>query len=83
MIKNKNSSQWITSNNSIYYNTSNVGIGTFNPINKLHIYDDITTETKLTIQNNTNIATGTLANEITVADATTTTIGADRIIQFP
>jgi hypothetical protein len=26
----------------IYYNTSNIGIGTHNPISKLHIYNNIT-----------------------------------------
>ena len=30
----------------------NVGIGTTNPTSKLHVYDDITYNTKLTIQNN-------------------------------
>ena len=46
------SSQWTTSNNNIYYNTSNVGIGTYNPINKLHLYGETTNTTALTIQNN-------------------------------
>ena len=41
-----------TTNNMIYYNTSNVGIGTTNPISKLHVYDDTTNATTLTIQNN-------------------------------
>jgi len=50
-IKNNKSSQWTTSNNNIYYNTYNVGIGTAVPSNKLHIYDDISNETKLIIQN--------------------------------
>ena len=50
-IKNNKSSQWTTSNNNIYYNTSNVGIGTVNPLEKLHIYDDINNKTKLVIQN--------------------------------
>ena len=33
-------SQWITSNNNIYYNLGNVGIGTWNPASKLHIVGD-------------------------------------------
>jgi hypothetical protein len=32
--------------------TRNVGIGTTNPISELHVYDDTTTNTKLTVQNN-------------------------------
>jgi len=48
------SSQWTTLNNNIYYNTANVGIGIINPINKLHLYDNINNATKLTIQNNYN-----------------------------
>jgi len=54
MIKNNKSSQWTTSNNMIYYNTSNVGIGTFAPTSKLHLFDDSNSETKLTIHNNYN-----------------------------
>jgi hypothetical protein len=46
------SSQWTTGLvNKIYYNTSNVGIGTTDPTNKLHIFDEIT-EPKLIVQNN-------------------------------
>jgi hypothetical protein len=36
----------------IYYNTSNIGIGTINPNSKLHLYDEVNNTTKLTIQNN-------------------------------
>jgi hypothetical protein len=35
----------------IYYNTSNVGIGTYNPKSKLHLYDETINITSLTIQN--------------------------------
>ena len=45
------SSKWTTTDAGIYYN-SNVGIGTSVPSNKLHLYDDTTIATKLTIQNN-------------------------------
>jgi hypothetical protein len=37
--------------NKIYYNTSNVGIGTTDPTNKLHLFDEIN-EPKLIVQNN-------------------------------
>jgi len=48
--------QWkTTSNNITYYNSSNVGIGAINPTSKLYLYDDSVNETKLTIQNNSNI----------------------------
>jgi hypothetical protein len=39
------SSQWTTSGDNIYYNTSNIGIGTNNPITPLHIYN--TSNTRL------------------------------------
>ena len=40
--------------------TRNVGIGIINPINELHVYDETTTNTKLTIQNNkTNVLSET------------------------
>jgi hypothetical protein len=45
------SSQWTTLNNNIYYNTSNVGIGTNIPNNKLHIYNNLTNDTSLLLQN--------------------------------
>jgi hypothetical protein len=45
------SSQWTTGQvNKIYYNTSNVGIGTTDPTNKLHIFDNIN-EPKIIVQN--------------------------------
>ncbi|WP_409479945.1 tail fiber domain-containing protein [Pseudobdellovibrio sp. HCB154] len=34
------SSQWTTSGTTIYYNTGNVGIGTANPLSKLHLYNN-------------------------------------------
>jgi len=56
LVSNININPWISSNNIIYYNTSNVGIGTYNPISKLHICDN---STILTIQNvETNIICG-------------------------
>jgi hypothetical protein len=44
-------SQWTGSSN-IYFNLGNVGIGTTNPSTDLHLYDEIISDTKLTIQNN-------------------------------
>ena len=44
-------SQWTSVASGIYYNTSNVGIGTILPTSKLHIYDNINNNTKLTIEN--------------------------------
>ena len=69
---------------NIYLNqTGNVGIGT-TPTTKLHVYEDTTNETKLIIQNNTNVVAGARPTEITVTDAVSTTIGTgDRMIRFP
>jgi hypothetical protein len=49
---NRVSSQWTDVSSGIYYNTSNVGIGTTNPLNKLHIFENTVNNTTLTIQNN-------------------------------
>ena len=40
-INNKVSSQWSTNSNKLYYNTDNVGIGTNNPDEKLHVSGNI------------------------------------------
>ena len=71
-------SQWTTNNNMIYYNTSNVGIGTTYPTSKLHLYDDIISDTKLTIQNSR------LPAQIVVTGTTSGIIDTtDRYIMFP
>jgi hypothetical protein len=62
--------------------TGNIGIGTSEPTNKLHIRDDTTTTTALTIQNNNTTTTTTLPTEIVVAETTATIIGNARCIQF-
>jgi len=69
-IKKNKSSQWTTSNNNIYYNTYNVGIDTADPQTKLHIRDDATNITALTIQNNFTL------RDITATPTATGTIGA-------
>jgi hypothetical protein len=70
-------SQWISSNANIYYNTSNVGIGTFNPVGNLHVYNNITPP-KIIIQDgkigdNTGFPADIIASG--TAGTTTTTIG--------
>ena len=75
---NRASSQWTNVSSGIHYNTSNVGIGTTNPLNKLHIFDNTIINTKLIIQNN---FTDTLSLP---AGTTSTTIGTtDRVVSFP
>jgi hypothetical protein len=78
-------SQWTNVSSGIYYNTSNVGIGTAVVESKLHIYDAITNTTKLTIQNaSPDIIPTALPTEIIVSGTTRTIIGTlDRCIQFP
>ena len=64
--------------------TANVGIGTTNPLSKLHVYDDATNNTILTVQNNYNTTTMPLPNEIVVTGTTSSTISgtSDRYISF-
>ena len=71
--------RWTNVSSGIYYNTLNVGIGTTNPISKLHIYDDTTNITNLTIQNKKIFPTITV--EGTTGAEISETI--DRYISFP
>jgi hypothetical protein len=74
------SSQWTNNGTKIYYNnTSNVGIGTTDPITPLHIYNDMITTTLPT-----EIVISPMPTEIVVAGTTFGTIGTtERFIQFP
>jgi hypothetical protein len=74
------SSQWTNNGTKIYYNnTSNVGIGTTDPITPLHIYNDMITTTLPT-----EIVVSPMPTEIVVAGTTFGTIGTtERFIQFP
>ena len=49
LINSSKINRWGLNKNMIYYNNYNVGIGTNNPVSKLHLYDDTISETKLTI----------------------------------
>jgi fibronectin-binding autotransporter adhesin len=81
IFANSVSSQWTNVSSGIYYNTSNVGIGTTNPLSKLHICDNVA-NTKLTIQN--NFTTTTIPNIITTTPAAPTSgiVGTDRFMIF-
>jgi hypothetical protein len=69
----------------IYYNTSNVGIGTLDPVVPLHIYNNTpilptTTPAEIVVSSGASV----IPNEIVVAGTTFGTIGAtERFIQFP
>ena len=75
-------SQWTNVSSGIFYNTSNVGIGTAFPEALLHVYGGASAITKLTIQNNNTIPT--LPNVITSTPAATISniIGTDRYMIF-
>jgi hypothetical protein len=81
ILSNRISSQWTNVSSGIYYNTSNVGIGTTNPSSKLHISDNVA-NTTLTIQN--NFTTTTIPNIITTTPAAPTSgiVGNDRFMIF-
>ena len=76
-------SVWIpTTSNIYYYSTGNVGIGTIVPESKLHVYDNSSSNTKLTIHNS-YVNYSFMPNLITVPGAISTTGSIDRCISFP
>ena len=73
------SSRWNINNNMVYNNTSNVGIGTSNPVSKLHVYDKGNV-TQITIQHE-----GLLPSELVITNGQTAIsgiIGSDRYTIF-
>ena len=75
------SSQWITSNNNIYYNTSNVGIGTFNPSNNLHIYNSIS-DPQLIIQNGAGTTYSIAANITSTTGVTSLSVPGNSVDKY-
>jgi hypothetical protein len=65
------SSIYNTDSESFVINSSaNVGIGTTNPLKKLHLFDNSTNNTSLVIQNNSITVTGSSAPDINVSGGT-------------
>ena len=82
---NRVSSQWTDVSSGIYFNTSNVGIGTTNPLNKLHISDNTISNTTITIQNNLILNVDPIVpsgTSITTGIITTTANSTDRYMIF-
>ena len=72
--------RWVNTSSGIYYNALNVGIGTTNPVSKLHLYNETTNNTKLTIENNIILPT-IISVSGTTGDAISGT--TYRYISFP
>ena len=51
LVNSSTYNRWYLNNNMNNYNNYNVGIGTNNPVSKLHLYDEVSNTTSLTIQN--------------------------------
>jgi len=72
LVNSSTYNRWHSNNSMIYYNNYNVGIGTNNPVSKLHLYDEISNTTSLTMNNDVVLvpiitSTTTPAPETTVA----------------
>ena len=81
------SSQWTTDTTTIFYNSGNIGIGTANPVNNLHIYSCNNTNianAKLTIQeaNTSNFFSAYPSDIVSVPAATIATTLASTIDKY-
>ena len=51
LVNSSTYNRWHSNNSMIYYNNYNVGIGTNNSVSKLHLYDEVSNTTSLTMNN--------------------------------